>query len=202
MLSGVIVTLSNGFAGATNANGVYSILVPPGTYTAMAADADRDCTAASPASPTVTITSGGTTTQNFSMVGTSNLQENGVVVNDATSGNSNGVINSNECVNLNVALKNNGCANATGISAKLTTSTPGVTVTQGNSSYPNMVIDATGTNSTPFQIQTSNSFPCGTEIDFDLNLTFPNGSKTVPCYRTNLHWRRRPDNPTEHADCV
>src|SRR5205823_9934983 len=100
-------------------------------------------------------------------------------INEATSGNVNGVINSNECVNMNVVLKNNGCANATGISATLTTSTPGVTVTQGSSSYPNMVIDATGTNSTPFQIQTSNSFPCGT-IDFDLNLTFPNGSKTVP----------------------
>ena len=179
VLSGVIVTLSNGYAGATNANGVYSILVPPGTYTAMAADADRDCTAASPASPTLTITSGGTTTQNFSMVGTSNLQFNSVAINDATSGNGNGVINSNECVNMNVVLKNNGCANATGISATLTTSTPGVTVTQGSSSYPNMVIDATGTNSTPFQIQTSNSFPCGT-IDFDLNLTFPNGSTTVP----------------------
>src|SRR5882724_9385416 len=180
ILSGVIVTLSNGYAGATNASGVYSILVPPGTYTAMAADADRNCTAASPASPTVNITSGHTTTQNFSMVGTSNLELNALAINDATSGNGNGVINRNECVNLNVELKNNGCANVTGISATLTTSTPGVTVTQGSSNYPNMVIDATRTNSTPFQIQTSNSFPCGTEIDFDLNLTFPNGSKIVP----------------------
>jgi hypothetical protein len=179
-LSGVVVTLSNGYAGATNASGVYSFLVPPGTYTAMAADADRNCTSASPPSPTVTITSGGTTTQNFSMVGTSNLQLNNVAINDATSGNGNGVINSNECVNLNVALKNNGCANATGISATLTTSTPGVTVTQGSSNYPNMPIDAIGTNSTPFQIQTSNSFACGTEIEFDLTLTFPNGSTTVP----------------------
>src|SRR6266550_2074229 len=178
-LSGVVVTLSNGYAGATNANGVYSFLVPPGTYTATAADADRNCTSASPPSPTVTITSGGTTTQNFSMVGTSNLQENGVAIDDATSGNGNGVINSNECVNLNVTLKNNGCANATGISATLTTSTPGVTVTQDSSSYPNLAIDATGTNSTPFQIQTSNSFDCGTEIAFDLTLTFPNGSTTV-----------------------
>jgi hypothetical protein len=179
-LSGVVVTLSNGYAGATNASGVYSFLVPPGTYTAMAADADRNCTSASPPSPTVTITSGGTTTQNFSMVGTSNLQLNNVAINDATSGNGNGVINSNECVNLNVALKNNGCANATGISATLTTSTPGVTVTQGSSNYPNMPIDAIRTNSTPFQIQTSNSFACGTEIEFDLTLTFPNGSTTVP----------------------
>jgi hypothetical protein len=178
-LSGVTVTLSNGYAGATNASGVYSILVPPGTYTAMAADADRNCTSASPANPTVTITSGGTTTRNFTMVGTSNLQENGVVIDDSAAGNNNDVINSDECLNMNVVLKNNGCANATGISATLETSTPGVTVTQDSSSYPNLAIDASGANSTPFQIETSNTFACGTEIEFDLNLTFPNGSKTV-----------------------
>ncbi len=173
-LSGVIVTLSNGFAGATNASGVYSFLVPPGTYTATATDADRNCTSASPAHPTVTITSGGTATQNFTMAGTSNLELNSFTV----SGN-NGVINRNDCVNMNVVLKNNGCANATSISSMLETTTPGVTMTQGNSNYPNMAIDATGTNLTPFQVSTSNSFACGTNIDFDLNLTFPNGSKTV-----------------------
>ena len=174
LLSGVIVTLSNGYAGATNASGVYSFLVPPGTYTATATDADRNCTSASPANPTVNINSGGTATQNFTMVGTSNLELNRFAI----SGN-NGVVNSNDCVNMNVVLKNNGCANATSISSTLTSNTPGVTVTQGASAYPNMVIDATGTNSTPFQISTSNSFACGTNIDFDLNLTFPNGSKTV-----------------------
>jgi hypothetical protein len=178
-LSGVIVTLSNGYAGATNASGVYSFLVPPGAYTATAADADRNCTSASPANPTVTITSGGTTSQNFTMVGTSNLEENGVTIDDTTSGNGNHIINSNECLNLNVALKNNGCANATGISATLTTTTPDVTVVQGNSNYSDTAIDSVSTNSTPFEIQTSANFPCGTNIDFDMNLTFPNGSKTV-----------------------
>jgi hypothetical protein len=172
-LSGVVVTLSNGYAGATNASGVYSFLVPPGTYTARAADADRNCTSASPANPTVTITSGGTTTQNFTMAGTSNLQENGVTIGG------DGVIHRFDCVNLNIALKNNGCANATGVSATLTTTTPGVTVVQGSSNYPDMPIDAVRTNLTPFQIQTSANFACGTEIELDLNLTFPNGSKTV-----------------------
>ena len=62
------------------------------------------------------------------MVGGSNLEENSVAIDDTKSGNSNDIINSNECVNLNVALKNNGCANATRISATLTTTTPGVTV--------------------------------------------------------------------------
>ena len=173
VLSGVIVTLSNGYAGATNANGVYSFLVPPGTYTAMAKDADRNCTSASPANPTVTITSGGSATQNFSMVGTSNLEEDSVTIGG------DGVIRKDDCKNLNVTLKNNGCANATGVTSTLTTTTPGVTVTQGNSNYPGMIIDATGTNLTSFQIQTSASFDCGTNIDFDLDLAFPNGSKTV-----------------------
>ena len=172
-LSGVVVTLSNGYAGATNADGVYSFLVPPGTYTATAADADRNCTSASPANPTVVITSGGTANQNFTMSGTSNLEENGVTIGG------DGVIHRDDCVNLNVELKNNGCANATGVSATLTTTTPGVTVIQGSSNYPDMPIDATGTNLTPFQIQTAANFACGTDIDFDLNLTFPNGSKTI-----------------------
>jgi hypothetical protein len=177
-LSGVLVTLNNGYAGATNANGVYSILVPPGTYTATAADPDRNCTTASPASANVVVTSGGTVTQNFSMRGGSNLESNGFTIDDS-SGNHNGVINSNECVNLNVALKNNGCADERSISATLTTTTPGVTITQGSSSYPNLAIDASSVNATPFQIQTSNSFACGTNIEFSLNLTYASGNKVV-----------------------
>ena len=174
-LSGVLVTLTNGYAGATNANGVYSILVPAGTYTATAADPDRNCTTASPASANIVVTSGGTVTQDFSMSGDSNLESNGFTINDS-SGNHNGVINSNECVNLDLALKNNGCAVERNISATLTTTTSVVTVTQGSSNYPNLAIDASGVNATPFQIQTSNSFECGTSIEFNLNLTYTGGS--------------------------
>jgi len=172
-LSGVIVTLNNGYAGATNANGVYSFLVPPGSYTANATDADRNCTSGSPANQPVTITSNVTTTQDFTMVGTSNLQEDHVTIGG------NGVIHRDDCKNLNITLKNNGCANATQISATLTTTTEAVHVIQGNSNYPDMAIDQQGTNLTPFEIQTDSNFACGTEIGFDLNLTFPNGSKTV-----------------------
>jgi hypothetical protein len=177
-LSGVIVTLNNGYAGATNPNGVYSILVPAGSYTATAADAERNCTTASPATATVVVTSGGTVTQNFSMMGGSNLEANGFTISDP-SGNNNNIINSNECVNLSVALKNNGCANESAISANLTTTTPGVTVTQADASYPNLAIDASGVNATPFQIQTSNSFVCATNITFNLNLTYATGVKVV-----------------------
>ncbi len=177
-LSGVLVSLSNGYAGTTNANGVYSILVPAGSYTVTAADPDRNCTTASPASANIVVTSGATVTQNFSMRGGSNLESNGITIDDST-GNGNGVINSNECAYLNLALKNNGCANERSISATLTTTTPGVTVTQGSSGYPNLAIDANGVNLTPFQIQTSNSLACGTNIELNLNLTYASGNKVV-----------------------
>jgi hypothetical protein len=179
LLSGVIVTLNNGYAGATNANGVYSILVPPGSYTATAADADRNCTASSPATASVVVTSGGTTTQNFLMTGGSNLEPNGLTINDSASGNGNHVINSNECVNMNFAVKNNGCANESTIRAVLSSTTPGVAVIQARSNYPNLAIDASGNNITPFQIQTSQSFACGTTITFNLDLTYASGHKVI-----------------------
>jgi len=112
------------------------------------------------------------------MSGGSNLESNGFTIDDS-SGNHNGVVNRNECVNLNLALKNHGCANERSISATLTTSTPGVTITQGSSSYPNLAIDASGANTTPFQIQTSNSFSCGANIDLNLNLSYAGGNKVV-----------------------
>ena len=178
-LSGVLVTLSNGYAGATNASGVYTILVPPGGYTATAADPDRNCTASTPASTSVVVTSGGTVTRNFTMMGGSNLEANSFAINDSASGNGNSIINSNECVNMNFAIKNNGCARETAISATLSSTTPGVAIIQARSAYPNLAIDANGTNTTPFQIQTSPSFACGAEITFNLDLFYASGHKVI-----------------------
>src|SRR5437764_4686879 len=45
-ISGVTVTLSNGYASASDGNGVYVITVPAGSYTATAADAKRNCASA------------------------------------------------------------------------------------------------------------------------------------------------------------
>ena len=179
-ISGVNVTLNNGFAAATNASGNYSITVPAGSYTATATDPNRNCTSSTPTSAPVTVTSGATSMQNFCMNGTSNLQANGFTIDDTNSGgNANGVVNKNECINVNLGVKNNGCASETGISATVTTSTAGVTVTQPNATYPNMVIDASGLNSMPFKIETSNSFVCGTNIVLNLNLTYASGTKTI-----------------------
>ena len=66
LLSGVVVTLSNGYAGATNASGVYSFLVPPELTRQWLLTQTATARRASPPKPSVTITSGGTTTQDFS----------------------------------------------------------------------------------------------------------------------------------------
>jgi hypothetical protein len=177
-ISGVRVALSNGYAAASDANGVYTIIVPAGSYTATAADAARTCVSASPASTSVSPPGGGTVIQNFIMTGTSKLDANGFTIDDSL-GNGNGIVNRAECVKLNLGIKNNGCAKATAISATLTTTTSGVTVLQGNSSYSDKAIDESGTNSTPFKISVSNSFSCGTPIALSLNLTYAGGSKSI-----------------------
>ncbi|MFL6590979.1 MAG: hypothetical protein ACJ8M4_12495 [Chthoniobacterales bacterium] len=189
-VSGVTVTLNNGYAGASDANGVYNIIVPAGSYTASAADADRNCASASPVSATVAPQGGGTVTQNFVMTGGSNLQLAGKSTTwenpdtasytiDDSLGNGNGVVNKSECVRLNVGVKNNGCASESAVSAHLSTTTPGVTVLDADSSYANMAIDASATNATPFRISTSDTFVCGTDIALSLQLTYASGTKTV-----------------------
>lgn len=178
-ISGVLVSLDNGYAAATNAAGVYSMLVPAGGYTAVASDAARNCTAATPSSAPLSVNVNATTTQDFTMSGSSKLDANGYTLDDSSTGNGNGIVNRNECFYVNANVKNNGCATESAISATLTTSTPNVTVVNGSASYPDLVIDASSNNSVPFQLVTSNSFSCGTNIDLSLNLTYASGSKTI-----------------------
>ena len=178
-ISGVTVTLSNGYASASNSSGVYTITVPVGSYTATAADAARNRSSASPASATVAPQAGGTVTQNFTMTGTSKLEANGPVAIDDLTGNGNGIINRAECVKLNVPVKNNGCAGETAISSTLTTSTAGVTVRDSTATYPDMAIDGSGTNSLPFKISVADTFTCGTNIALSLNLTYASGTKSI-----------------------
>lgn len=94
-------------------------------------------------------------------------------------GNGNASVDPNECNNFNIAVKNNGSATATGVSGTITTSTAGVTVTSSTSVYANIAPSATITNTTPFQIQTSPSFVCGTPVVLTLTLTYTGGSNVV-----------------------
>lgn len=88
-----------------------------------------------------------------------------------TSGN--GLLEPNECNTLNVPLTNNGGAAATGITAVLSSSTPGITVTQPNSAYPDIAAGGGPVNNTtPFQVSVANSVACFTQASFTLTVTF------------------------------
>lgn len=87
---------------------------------------------------------------------------------DTTSGNGNGAIDPNECIELFLQLKNNSVATAVSINAALFTTTPGVTIVQGASAYPNLLPTAVGYNLTPFRIYTAPNFVCGSRIQLSL----------------------------------
>lgn len=177
-IAGAVIQLSNGFSGTTDASGSYSFIVQPGTYTVTAANGNRNCVITP--TTTITVTNGATTTFNACLNGTANPVIDTTVPNFAalSGGNGNGFIDANECNTLDVTVRNQGCAPAITVTAVLSTSTPGVTITQPNSPYPDMAIDATGTNTVPFQVSTSPGFVCGTTVHFTLVTTYPGGTST------------------------
>ncbi|MGI8819796.1 MAG: carboxypeptidase-like regulatory domain-containing protein, partial [Chthoniobacterales bacterium] len=168
---------STGFSSATLQNGTYSMQLSPGTYSVTVSDPAHLCTAIGPFP--VTITNGATTTLNQCLSGRATFlfQSSAISV---SGGNGNGIIERNECNNINVSILNNGCLLGRNVSATLSSSTPGVTITQPNSPYPNINENATGTNTVPFAVSTSSAFVCGTTINFVLTVNFTGGTSTFP----------------------
>ena len=92
-------------------------------------------------------------------------------------GNGNGLIDVDECNDVQVVLRNDGGgAPAVNVVATLSTSTPGVTLIQNSSSYPNIAPGAKGTNSLNFKVVTSRCYVCGTPVVVNLNVTYTGGS--------------------------
>ncbi len=91
-----------------------------------------------------------------------------------------GVLRPNECNTLNVPLQNTGNVNATAVSAVLSTSTPGVSVTQTSSAYADLIAGgAAVTNTTPYQVSTTAGIMCGTTASFSLTVTYTGGGSPV-----------------------
>jgi hypothetical protein len=177
-LSDVMVTAtggpSGGFSSTTLPDGTYSFNLAPGNYSVSVTSIPHECTAGGPFN--VSITNGATTTLNTCLSG----QADTAFVSAAISGgNGNGVIEANECNNLNVTISSTGCSTASNVFGVLSSSTPGVTITQPNSPYPDMIVGSNGTNTVPFSVSTSPSFVCGTPIAFTLTTNFTGGTDTL-----------------------
>ena len=96
-----------------------------------------------------------------------------------TSGNN--ILEPNECNTLNVPLTNNSGNPVTGVNAVLSTTTPGITVTQPNSAYPD--IPGGGgpvNNTTPFEVSVNSSVACFTTANFTMTVTYSGGGGGSP----------------------
>ncbi|HQQ78663.1 MAG TPA: S8 family serine peptidase, partial [Thermoanaerobaculia bacterium] len=96
---------------------------------------------------------------------------------EGTFSNGNGGVDPGELATLVVQLTNPTATAATAVQATLTTSTPGVTITQGSASYGTLAPSASATNgATPFGFGVSSSVPCSSVITFTLTVSFGGGS--------------------------
>jgi len=89
----------------------------------------------------------------------------------------NGVLEPNECNGFTVRLTNTGTNGATAVSSTLSTSTPGVEITQAASGYPNLASGGgNAINLTPFQISTQPTVSCGSTVNLTQIVTLTGGS--------------------------
>jgi hypothetical protein len=102
-------------------------------------------------------------------------------------GAGNGSIDPGETIALTTGVRNyvvnavSGAATLSGVSGTLSTSTPGVTIGAGSSSYGDIAAGATVSNATPFQLIIGPSFNPGTPIDLTLALaTTGQGATQLP----------------------
>ncbi len=174
-VGGVTVLAGNGYAGSTDAAGVYSISVPASTVDMSATKTGYSNGTASG----VAVPAGGFVTRNFSIVGVPTLTAPTRTFTDAVvGGNGNGVIDIDECPVLTIPAVNTGAGAATNTQGVLSTSTPNVTITAANASYGTVAPGGTANNTPGYIIQTGTTYSVGQPIDFSLNLTSTEGSWT------------------------
>lgn len=108
--------------------------------------------------------------------------ELGAVTASENPGDGNGQIDAGEGARLAIPLKNSGVLDATGVTASLTTSTPGVIITQpATAGYPNLpALGGLGTSAAPFLFTLASDAPCPLTINFTLTVSYTGGSTANP----------------------
>jgi hypothetical protein len=88
----------------------------------------------------------------------------------------NGYLDPGEDIAIHPTLKNIGSQTAAGISATLSTMTPGITVTGATATYPDLVAGASAACNAPhFAFSVGTDVTCGTVINFNLHVTATTG---------------------------
>ena len=94
-----------------------------------------------------------------------------------STGDGDGIFDPGETINLSVTLKNSGPSTATGVSATLSTSTPGINITDSSVTFPSIASGATQVSDSPsFSFQIDPSVEPGTRADFNLSISSDQGN--------------------------
>ncbi|WP_225444649.1 reprolysin-like metallopeptidase [Pseudomarimonas arenosa] len=116
---------------------------------------------------------GATQLQRFNLAVLSNEPALEIASSAISSGN--GLLEPNECNQFTVSLRNSGIQTATGVSASLSSLTPGITITQASSAFADIAAGATEAAQTSFQISSSAGLVCLSDVDLTLNVTYSGG---------------------------
>jgi subtilisin-like proprotein convertase family protein len=128
----------------------------------------------------------------------------------------NGAADPGETVDVRVTLINSGLAGATDVTGVLTTSTPDITIVQGAADFPDLPISGIGTSTVDFTFTVGDNVPCGTQMEFPLEVSYStNGTPSsvnlsnllfvgVPLggYGTASPYTNLPDNDGSSVDSI
>ncbi|HEU4391287.1 MAG TPA: S8 family serine peptidase, partial [Blastocatellia bacterium] len=103
--------------------------------------------------------------------------ELGTITATEVNGNGNGLIEPSEGGRLTIQLRNTGVVNAAGVTATLSTATPGVTLLSTSSTYPNITAPSgAAVNAVPYTFALSATATCPLSIDFTMTINFSGGA--------------------------
>lgn len=110
--------------------------------------------------------------------------QQGVTITDtcpsAGPGNHNGILEPGEVATLPITLTNDGTIGLSSVSGTFSITTPGVTVTDGAASWPNIGIGASAvSNPNHVSVSVAQSVPCGTNLANSLLVTYSGGSNSA-----------------------
>ncbi len=177
-ITGAKVKANTGQAQFTNGSGNYALALPAATYSITV-------TAPGYYNKTVSglaVGTSGTTTANVALDPAPGLAVTATAIDDSGQGNANGAVDFAECFALKVTLTNGSTTAATGVSAVLSSSTPGVSITHATSPYPDLAASGgSGANTQVFLVTSpSSQAAAGQPIDFSLAVTSSSGNLDVP----------------------
>jgi len=108
-------------------------------------------------------------------------------VEDVIAGNGDGALDAGETARLLVRLRNTGLATATGVSAVLRSSDPGVTVTDSTAVYPSIAPGSQAWGSDPFVFAVSSAVPDERAVYFRLAVSGAGGASWSDLFAFEVH---------------